>query len=133
LPAIGNGLSLTEQLTLQILSEKGAMNAPRLFGWYQNHYEPLPFLGDAGYWAVLRGLANAKCPAITIEERDDAPKEWNRHWHVKLLPFGERLLRNQADWLRENTVERWVGGVRIDSREPKSWRFDANGECVVQR
>ena len=59
-----NGLSLTEQLTLQILAEKGPMNAARLFGWYINHYEPLPFLGDTGYWLVLLGLANAAKPAL---------------------------------------------------------------------
>ena len=42
LPSTRNGLSLTEELTLRILLDKGPMNAPRLFGWYTNHYEPLP-------------------------------------------------------------------------------------------
>jgi hypothetical protein len=124
LPSAENGLSLTQQLTLHILAEKGAMTAPRLFGWYTNDYEPLPFLGDAGYWIVLRELANTEQPAIRIEERTDIPTERKQHWHVTLTAFGERLLRNEADWLRANTVERWVGGVRIDSREPVSWRYD---------
>ena len=31
LPSVENGLSLTEQLTLQILAEKGPMNAARIF------------------------------------------------------------------------------------------------------
>jgi hypothetical protein len=44
LPSCSNGLRLTEELTLRLLGEKGAMNAPRLFGWYTNHYEPLPFM-----------------------------------------------------------------------------------------
>jgi hypothetical protein len=129
LPSSGNGLSLTEQLTLQILAAKGAMNAPRLFGWYTNHYEPLTFMGDTGYWNVLRGLADATLPALRIHERGDMPQESNRHWQVELLPFGEDLLRNKADWLRANTVERWVGGVRIDTRNRSNWRFDdARGE-----
>jgi hypothetical protein len=131
LPSLKNGLSLTQHLTLQILSEKGAMTAPRLFGWYTNHYEPLPFLGDTGYWIVLRELAHTAEPALRIDERNDAPKEWNKHWHVQLLPFGERLLKNDADWLRANAVERWVGGVRIDSRERASWRFDEERQAVV--
>src|SRR5206468_4385532 len=78
LPSTQSGLSLTEELTLRILSEKGAMTAPRLFGWYTNDYEPLPFLGDTGYWIVLRELANAQAPAIRIEERTEAPREWKK-------------------------------------------------------
>lgn len=125
LPSSDNGLSLTEQLTLKILADKGPMNAARLFGWYTNHYEPLPFMGDTSYWAVLRGLADAERPALKIEERHDAPKEWNKHWHVELLPVGVELLKNGADWLMLNRMQRWVGGVRIDSREPGQWRFDS--------
>jgi len=133
LPSAENGLSLTEQLTLKILAEKGPMRAPRLFGHYTNEYEPLPFLGDSGYWIVLRGLADAKEPAISIEELRDSPPEHNRHWHVTLLPFGECLLRNQADWLRSNAVQRWVGGVSIDSAQPANWRSDAHAGVVLTR
>jgi hypothetical protein len=132
LPSVENGLSLTQQLTVKILSEKGAMTATRLFGWYKNHYEPLPFLGDTGYWIVLRELANAPEAAIKIEERTDTPTEWKQHCHVELLPFGERLLRNETDWLRANAVERWVGGVRIDSREGASWRFERASARVLR-
>lgn len=133
LPSSENGLSLTEHLTLRILAEKGAQNAARLFGWYTNHYEPLPFMGDSGYWAVLRGLANARNPALSIEERAGMPREWNKHWHMELLPFGEDLLRNNADWLKTNPVERWVGGVRINSRQATNWRFDDGRSVVLQK
>jgi hypothetical protein len=60
LPSRRNGLSLSEQLTLRVLRDKGPMNAARLFGWYTNHYEPLPFLGDTGYWLVIKGLADPR-------------------------------------------------------------------------
>jgi hypothetical protein len=126
LPSVENGLSLTEHLTLRILAEKGPLRAPRLFGFYTNDYEPLPFLGDTGYWIVLRGLAHAKEPAIYIEEDPHSPSQHDRHWQVGLLPFGERLLRNEADWLRSNAIERWVGGVHIDSAQDANWRADAH-------
>ena len=132
LPSKANGLSLTEQLTLRILADKGPMNAPRLFGWYTNHYEPLPFLGDSGYWVVLDGLAQAREPALRIEEQSGVPTEWNRHKHVQLLPFGERLLRSEADWLGANTIERWVGGVRIASAEAMHWRIDEHGDVALR-
>jgi hypothetical protein len=130
---VANGLSLTEQLTLQILAEQGSMNAARLFGWYTNRYEPLPFLGDSGYWVVLLGLANAATPALKIDKRSDVPPEWNRHWHVELLPLGRDLLAHKADWLKTNMVERWVGGVRIDSRQAVNWRFDTGAGIALRR
>ena len=133
LPSSENGLSLTEQLTLRILAEKGSLNAARLFGWYTNHYEPLPFMGDSGYWAVLLGLANTEKPALKIDERGDMPREWNKHWQVELLPFGEDLLMDRADWLKTNAVERWVGGVRITSKHSTNWRFDKERGLALQR
>jgi hypothetical protein len=109
LPATENGLSLTEQLTLQVLAEKGAMNAARLFGWYNNHYEPLPFWGDLQYWLVLSGLADAPWPALTLEKHGENPKDWQ----VDITPLGHDLLANKADWLALNPVQRWVGGVKV--------------------
>jgi hypothetical protein len=133
LPSVENGLNFTEQLTLQILNEKGSMAAGRLFGWYTNHYEPLVFMGDTGYWSMLRHLANARQPALRIDDGSDLPREWNPRWQVQLLPLGKALLQNNADWLKENAVERWVGGVRIDSRQETNWRFDKDSGDVLRQ
>jgi hypothetical protein len=129
LPATKNGLSLTEQLTLQVLAEKGAMNAARLFGWYTNHYEPLTFWGDLQYWLVLSGLAEAPRPALTLEKHGENPKDWQ----VDITPLGHDLLDNKADWLTLNPVQRWVGGVQVDSREPSVWRFAGDRGVILQR
>jgi hypothetical protein len=133
LPSVNNGLGLSEQITIRILTEKGPMNAARLFGWFQNHYDPLPGMGDEGYWKILRGLADATEPALKIDVRADMPKEWHKDWHVELLPFGTRLLNNDADWLVRNHVQRWVGGVFIDSRAETHWRLDDARSAVVRR
>lgn len=128
LPSVSNGLGLSEQETLRILADKSAMNAARLFGWFQNHYDPLPGMGDAFYWKLLKGLADAATPALRMDVRADSPKEW----HVELLPFGNRLLNNDADWLASNHVQRWVGGVFIDSRAASHWRWNAEANTVVE-
>jgi hypothetical protein len=133
LPSVANGLNLTEQLTLRTLEEKSSMTAGRLFGWYTNQYEPLVFMGDTGYWSVLRHLANARQPALRIADGAHLPRDWNTRWQVQLLPFGESLLQNNADWLKENAVERWVGGVQIDSRQVTNWRFDNDSGSVLRR
>ena len=120
LPSKQNGLNLTEQLTLQILVEKGSMNAARLFGWYTNHYELLTFMGDTGYWEVLRDLARAKYPAIILDEQGKLPKQWQ----VQMTQTGEKLLNNELDWLQINTVDRWLGGIHLDNKTGMVFRAD---------
>ena len=120
LPAAQSGLSLTQHLTLRILHDKGAMNAARLFGWYTNHYEPLPFLGDTGNWLVIHGLADARHPAVHIHRSGDKPVDWQ----VELTSRGGDLLEHRADWISLNGINRWVGGVRLDSARPDLWRYD---------
>jgi len=129
LPSTHNGLSLTEQLTLQILADKGPMNAARLFGWYTNHYEPLTFMGDTGYWLVIGDLASAAQPAIEIHRQGEKPKDWQ----VKLTQTGENLLANQADWIDLNGIDRWTGGVRLDSTQGSVWRFDKESGLRMDR
>ncbi len=129
LPSVENGLSLTEHLTLKILADKGEMNAARLFGWYTNHYEPLPFLGDSGYWSVLSGLAQAQRPALHLDKQRGEPKDWR----VALTSIGKQLLNHQVDWLTLNAVHRWIGGVQIDARVASTWRFDRQRGVVLHR
>jgi hypothetical protein len=115
LPSLRNGLSMVEELTLRILSDKGSLTPARLWGWYNGHYEPMPFMGDSEYWRVIERLSQSDDPALRTNKRGET---------VGILPFGERLLRNEADWLATNPAERWVGGVLITPRKKRNWRFD---------
>jgi hypothetical protein len=111
LPSARNGLNLTENLTLQIPDQKGGMNAARLFGWYTNHYEPLSFMGDTGYWHLLDGLAIAAHPAITLDKQGKKPNRWQ----VALSETGKQLLAGHLDWVQLNGIDRWVGGIHLSS------------------
>lgn len=129
LPSVSNGLNLTEQLSLQILSDKGPMNAARLFGWYNNHYEPLTFMGDSTYWRVLSELAEASKPAIVLDRHGDEPNTWQ----VAITPLGEQLLSREADWLRLNAITRWWGGVRLDAEKGQVWRYDNEKNILINK
>ena len=120
IPSKRNGLNLTENLTLQILAEKGSMNAARLFGWYSNHYEPLTFMGDSGYWHVLEDLSQVTHPAIRLDKQGEKPNTWQ----VELTDVGHDLLRNKLDWLELNNVDRWVGGIHIDTQQGRIYRSE---------
>lgn len=127
LPSTENGLSFTEELTLQILKDKGPMNAARLFSWYTNHYEPLPYCGDTGYWQIIFRLADTGQPAIHIARKGDNAVEW------QVTPTGlvEKLLHNETDWLTLNPVNRWVGGVKVDSRCSPIWRINRHTKAIT--
>ena len=127
LPSLHDGLSLTEQLTLRVLSSEGPMNAARLFGRYTNHYEPLSFMGDTSYWKVLDDLAHAPQPAIVLNQHGEQPKDWD----TQLTPWGHELVKGGAHWLECSPVPRWVGGVSIDTGKPV-WCYDGKRGVVLR-
>lgn len=53
MPVQEGELSLTQQLTLELLSESSPQPAGRLFRNLMEQKEPLPFLGDLMYWYIL--------------------------------------------------------------------------------
>jgi hypothetical protein len=131
LPSVRNGLSMAEELTLHVLSDKGAMTAARLFGSYMGE-EALPFMSDTFFWKLLSRLSSSDEPALSVDGRRASPEEVNPTSKVDILPSGERLLRSERDWLKTNPPERWVGGVRINAQEKLNWRFDADRGTVCR-
>lgn len=127
LPWLIDGLSLSERLTLQILSEKGSLPATALFyQWYTLHYEPLTFLGDSMYWIVLDSLAQAKRAAINFEK----PSQKIVDWQVSLTSFGEDLLAGEAHWIESNGYDRWFGGTHNTSNQG-CWYWDEKKQDVI--
>lgn len=127
LPSSCNGLSMSEELTLKILRDKGELYAERLFHFYIESYESMPFMGDVNYWSLLQGLADAEQPAIDLVKDGDGPHAWR----VRLTATGLVLLHNQLDWLNLNHIVRRVGGILIDSREKINWRFDRSTGSIM--
>lgn len=127
LPSVQAGLSLTQQLSLAALSETGPVPARELFVQVQAR-EPLPFLGDAMYWAELAWLeAGGAIDAKAVA--DDPHQAWPK-CRVSLTDLGRRLLAGEADFLDRAPI-RFVGGVEIDSTKP-CWRWDAGaGQPVL--
>ncbi|MHA1565899.1 MAG: DUF1835 domain-containing protein [Alphaproteobacteria bacterium] len=131
LPALNNGLSLTEQLALTILKQERAMTGGRLFGRYTNHYEPLVFMGDLGFYnIVLRALAAGPKPAITYDKASGQQEHWRNVMH--LTETGTALLENRLNWLDVAPVHRWVGGVEIRAGA-RAWCWDEQAAHPILR
>jgi hypothetical protein len=85
LPSVRNGLSMAEELALQVLSHKGAMTAARLFGSYMGQ-EARPFMGDTSFWKLVSRLSSCDEPALTVDGRRARPEEVNPTSKVTSCP-----------------------------------------------
>jgi hypothetical protein len=46
---------------------------------------------------------------------------------VEPTPFGASLLSGEADWVRTNGIDRWIGGVHLAGAEsPRRWDSHAH-------
>lgn len=119
LPGIDDGLALSERLSLQIIGEFGEVPFGRVFAELMAKREPLPYLGDMMFHALLRPLIDSPTPLIA-ESRTTL--EWTKR-PLTLTALGERVLAGKAYWLDQQAPERWVGGVRLVV-EQGHWALD---------
>lgn len=107
LPGTREGLSLTERLSLTYIAEAGPVPFGRVFAELMGKREPLPFLGDMMFHALLRPLIDGEQPLL-IETDTDQP--WPRR-ALALTPLARAVLNGDAYWLDHASHERWTGGV----------------------
>ncbi|MGB3123644.1 MAG: DUF1835 domain-containing protein [Pseudomonas sp.] len=112
LPGLHDGLSLTERLSLAYIAEAGPVPFARVFAELMAKREPLPFLGDMMFHALLRPLIDGEQPLLTESAPDH---EWPRR-ELALTPLGHAVLNGNAHWLEHASHVRWVGGVCLTPR-----------------
>ena len=133
-PAISNGLSRLQHAALDVI-DGGAHALVEIFRGVSAREEQA-FLGDTSLWACLDGLARGGAPALAIagpgsivRPLHDPLTQLDR-WRVTLTPAGAQMLRGELDWVRENGIDRWLGGVHLCGPEA-AWRWDAAHGCLV--
>ena len=119
LPSLRDGLSLTERLVLQTIDEHDRPAFGQVYAELNEHREPLPFLGDLMFHALVRPLIDAAEPLIVESE---AQRDWPRR-PLELTTLGRRVLAGERYWIDHASHERWIGGVRIEPRQAH-WAID---------
>lgn len=116
-PSRANGLSRSEQQILEIAA--GGVSALGAIFRAASEREERIFLGDLFFMAYVRGLANARVPLLrTIKEASSFGRT-----EVEITPAGQSLLRREADHVRLNGIDRWLGGVHLHGEN--LWRWDS--------
>lgn len=119
LPGTRDGLSLTERMALQILRARGRTTLGQLFAELHGQREPLPYLGDAMFAALMRPLIDAPAPLL---QEFEPGLDWPQR-PVLLTALGAQVLDGQRYWLDHAAATRWVGGVQLRPRQPH-WTVD---------
>jgi DNA-binding transcriptional MerR regulator len=128
LPALADGLSMTERHVLQAIAA-GADSPPAAFVAAQR-LEEAPFLGDAWFYRVLAALGHGQNRLVESADGRQLPSppplgdgQLFAGLRLRLTTAGERALRSEADRVELLGIDRWLGGTHITPRN--AWRWDA--------
>ena|SRR5262245_27236 len=135
LPAVGSGLSLTEERTLRALAASPD-KVWQLFKTTQEQ-EDARFLGDTSFFRRLDGLTFCTAPLIAgLPFPSRRCAQGARHpdyrgfaqSEITLTEAGRAALAGNLDHARENGIDRWFGGTHLTAQN--LWRRDRNGGIV---
>jgi hypothetical protein len=107
LPSVRTGLGLTELLLLGALSE-GSRTIGQVFHLLMTEREPLPWLGDLMFLAIVEAMGRAAEPAFEMAP-DSLAQDWPRR-RLTLTRTGRQVLAGERDWLSldpPGAVGRW--------------------------
>jgi len=125
-PATSNGLSRSASAVLRAL-EAAPLDGGALFRATQAD-EPRPFMGDLGLFDIVRHLAAARVPLVTIDP--PAPVDL-RGATIQLTGAGRDVLAGRRDAVALNGIDEWRGGVHLLGENRSPWRWDARRETLV--
>lgn len=117
-PATHNGLSRSQKHVLEAAAQ-GAAPAEEIFRRSQAR-EEAGFMGDASCYRVIADLCAQPAPLLAVLEKG---------YDVTVL--GRRVLAGDADWLDQQPLDRWIGGVHLTSA--RHWRWDDTTDAFVER
>ena len=126
-PSVAHGLSRTEELALAALREAPA-TAGALFEATQAQ-QARPFMGDWGFYTILRRLASGRTPLLSIQDLTDDVDL--RPCTVTITETGRDVIEGRQDAVALNGLDRWLGGVHLVAQERSPWRWDAWRETLV--
>jgi hypothetical protein len=124
-PSTRDGLSLTERRVLAAVAD-GATDAASAFVRATGR-ETRPYLGDTWCFAMMDRMARARVPLL---EAQPTRRPIDRTTALRLTDTGARVLAGDADHVRLNGIDRWIGGVHLHGRYPR-WRWDDGTETIA--
>jgi hypothetical protein len=133
LPSVENGLSLTEQLALNLLAEREG-SLQEVFVALNQRLDPLPGQGDLQVRDCVLGMESASERVFTRRPGVDRNGKARPPWTdvLAITELGRAVLAGHIDFRSLKPGPRWVGGVEVGAANP-DWRWDERTRDAVKR
>lgn len=131
-PSAEAGLGRSDEQVLNAVSQ-GAETFPAVFLATQD-MESRVFMGDLPLWTRIGSLATGPAPAVRFGIQVGVRKT-TRPWNgipLQLTSFGRAYLERTADLVRDNGIDRWIGGVQLSGHRAP-WRWDREKSLLISR
>ncbi|MBK8009323.1 MAG: hypothetical protein IPK23_13545 [Rhizobiales bacterium] len=134
-PSPRDGLGRVERAALLAIRD-GAITPGLAFRHYRQT-EPLPFLGDLGFYYRLEKLGLGASPlvhglpegGVAKAARSNMAVEYT-HTPVELTEAGHAILEGRADHVKLNGIDRWIGGMHLTNENV--WRYDTQTKSLMR-
>jgi len=131
-PSTRNGLGYIQNRALQLISE-GYTEFRSLFPQFGKS-DPAYGLGDAQFWNDMLRMSHAKEPLVIIRALKDlkdssVPKSYHDA-AFELTDEGEAALAGRSDFINNNGIDHWFGGVHMTPAN--TWRWDEQNQMVIR-
>ena len=126
-PSVRNGLNRLQNACLDVVAS-GVNRLGPIFARVSER-EDQPFFGDTTLFACLDEMATPPHPLLTIEGPGtivapvDKPLQDIGRWCLAITDTGRDVLAGKLDWIELNGIDRWLGGVHLQTNQP-AWRWD---------
>ncbi len=128
-PSCTNGLSRTAEQALKVIS-KGEKRPGRVFGGSQELEERV-FLGDSSFWVVLNELLVSNPPLIVLPDGNELTLPTCKDQELSITTAGLGVLDGKLNWLEVSNIDRWIGGVHLNSTHV--WCWDSSSKSITKR
>jgi hypothetical protein len=118
-PDIRSGTSVWDERLLHYTRERGP-RALRVLGHTIGNNDTSDWIDDVYLFRRLLSLSRPTLASPLVSATGDT--ETLRECRVELTRFGEKVLAGEANQVRENGIDDWIGGVHPTSNGPTTFR-----------
>ncbi len=128
-PSSKNGLNLTEQSALDVIA--AGENRPDQIFRKVNDLEAVFWMGDLMFYAALKRLTAGPSPLFTINGSGPWPAgDAATPLTVEMTEIGRAVLAGEADYIRLNGIDRWLGGAHLHGID-SPWRWENSSRRLI--
>ncbi len=131
-PFVSNGLGRIENRGLKLVHQGFSKFTDLFLNFVKS--EPVFGVGDAQFWIALRQMSEAGEPLLRTKNGGSSGQaltpETVNNAAFELTEVGAAVLKGEADSVRVNGIDRWLGGVHLLGKTDL-WRWDDQAQKLT--